>query len=260
MDNTPPNPDSAASGPHSPRNHDLSTDVEPPIRSWCCQTTLPAPHTPGCRFEPREDQPIDYGGTYTLASAPTPRCPSCRIHHPPGSCLRYQPIGETLREVLADADLAVTYARGGTVPIPDNDEPADWAELMKNGPGALCVLPDTEPEPASPIPDEALAIAEAYDGMFATLLGVRTDAIQNAVRAIWLAIVGPRWCHCIGEPHRWNCPMTPIWADTVLAHALDPQRRRYARGGLIGAPLCQGCYTTHPIGAPCADEPREDHQ
>lgn len=125
MANTPPNPDSAASGPHSPRNHDLSLGVEP----------------------------------------------------------------------------------------------ADWAELLKTGPGALWVLPDVEttpPEPAIPIPDWALATAESLDAVVSQLLGAPFDGMTIAIRAHWLATVGPRWCDCPMDPHhRWNCPMTPIWAQTM---------------------------------------------
>lgn len=38
-------------------------DAEPVRRVWCCSTMLGEPHVPGCYYEPREDNPIDYTGT-----------------------------------------------------------------------------------------------------------------------------------------------------------------------------------------------------
>jgi hypothetical protein len=29
-------------------------------RDWCCGTPITGPHIPGCPFEPREDNPVDY--------------------------------------------------------------------------------------------------------------------------------------------------------------------------------------------------------
>ncbi|TDO18130.1 hypothetical protein EV580_1312 [Mycobacterium sp. BK086] len=34
----------------------------PPLRTWCCGTPITDPHTPGCAYEPREDNPVDYTG------------------------------------------------------------------------------------------------------------------------------------------------------------------------------------------------------
>ncbi|WP_229481645.1 hypothetical protein [Mycolicibacterium mageritense] len=37
-------------------------------RDWCCGTPITDPHTPGCAFEPREDNPIDYTGPARVAT------------------------------------------------------------------------------------------------------------------------------------------------------------------------------------------------
>ena len=111
---------------------------------------------------------------------------------------------------------------------PENTQPGvdaepDWAAALKNGAGRLMVIPDPgPPEPAIPLPAEALEIVRQWDGIWTSLLGITWDVIESATRACWLALVGPRWCHCIGEPHCWYCPMTPIWADTVEALNLRP--------------------------------------
>lgn len=88
-------------------------------------------------------------------------------------------------------------------------------------PAAPWALPD-EPdisawlEPAIPIPDEDLEVAHSWDQVLTSLLDTPTQIMQAAIRAHWLAAVGPRWCDCPHEPHhRWNCRMTPIWAQTI---------------------------------------------
>lgn len=43
------------------------------IREWCCQTPMDGPHTPGCAFEPRPDQPIDYMGPSVVVESPSKR-------------------------------------------------------------------------------------------------------------------------------------------------------------------------------------------
>lgn len=40
----------------------VPTPTTEPRRDWCCGTPMTKPHTPGCSFEPREDNPIDYSG------------------------------------------------------------------------------------------------------------------------------------------------------------------------------------------------------
>lgn len=37
------------------------------IRVWCCGTSITGPHVAGCMFEPRPDNPIDYGGPAVIA-------------------------------------------------------------------------------------------------------------------------------------------------------------------------------------------------
>ncbi|MCG7592414.1 hypothetical protein [Mycobacterium sp. PSTR-4-N] len=123
----------------------------------------------------------------------------------------------------------------------------------------------TTTEPAIPVPAEILATAEAWDHMWTQLLGgIPFDCMTDTVRAFWLATVGPRWCDCPCDPHhRWNCPMTPLWAQTMCDLDLNPwtvMRPAYARGGLIGAPLCHLCLAHHTLGSPCAEQHREDHR
>lgn len=97
----------------------------------------------------------------------------------------------------------------------------DWADAMAAGPGAIWTVPDyawtaEPPEPAIPVPAEALEIARGWDELWTSMLCVPMDLMQAAVRAYWLAIVGPRTCDCPMDPHhRWNCPMTPLWAQTI---------------------------------------------
>ncbi|MEW5810288.1 MAG: hypothetical protein AB1925_12625 [Actinomycetota bacterium] len=169
-DITPPDPETTASGPHSPeKRHPVAGSAV--HRTWCCNTPVNHPHVPGCNFEPREDEPIDYTGPVAGAA--------------------------------------------WHLPIPGD---IDWKAALAAGPGALWAIPHVEPrpsEPAIPVPPEVLAIAADWDSMFATLLGMPCGAMADAVRAWWLAFVGPRWCHCVGEPHCWYCPMTPIWAETI---------------------------------------------
>ncbi|QDF19779.1 hypothetical protein QEH38_gp47 [Mycobacterium phage LilSpotty] len=40
----------------------VPTPTTEPRRDWCCGTPMTKPHTPGCSFEPREDNAIDYSG------------------------------------------------------------------------------------------------------------------------------------------------------------------------------------------------------
>ncbi len=37
------------------------------LREWCCGTPITAPHEPGCSYEPRPDNPIDYTGPAEVA-------------------------------------------------------------------------------------------------------------------------------------------------------------------------------------------------
>lgn len=103
--------------------------------------------------------------------------------------------------------------------LPLGDD-VDWDAALATGPGRLFVLPDVEIEPAEPaipVPDEVLATAQAFDAMWTQLLGgTPFDGMTAAIRAYWLAAVGPRWCDCPMDPHhRWNCPMTPTWVQTI---------------------------------------------
>lgn len=108
--------------------------------------------------------------------------------------------------------------------MPDTE---DWRDRLGTSPGALWILPDFEwrpdpPEPAIPVPADLLELADAVDGMYASLLGIQTGAWATLVRQVWLAHVGPRWCNCPHNHHRWNCPMTPIWAQTIQDLDLNP--------------------------------------
>jgi hypothetical protein len=53
-----------------------------PVRTWCCNTPADGPHREGCDFEPREDNPVDYGGPFILGCPHTDldddgRCLAC---------------------------------------------------------------------------------------------------------------------------------------------------------------------------------------
>lgn len=39
-------------------------------RSWCCGTQITQPHVPGCIYEPRPDNPIDYAGPVIVKPTP----------------------------------------------------------------------------------------------------------------------------------------------------------------------------------------------
>ncbi|AOT25159.1 hypothetical protein PBI_TERROR_48 [Mycobacterium phage Terror] len=56
------------------RAGNVSTPESEPRRDWCCGTPVTKPHTPGCSFEPREDNPVDYNGPATVLRKP-PRLP-----------------------------------------------------------------------------------------------------------------------------------------------------------------------------------------
>lgn len=43
-------------------NGNVPTPTTEPRRDWCCGTPMTKPHTPGCSYEPREDNPVDYTG------------------------------------------------------------------------------------------------------------------------------------------------------------------------------------------------------
>jgi hypothetical protein len=38
-------------------------------RDWCCGTPLSEPHTPGCSFEPREDNAVNYDGKFVVGDS-----------------------------------------------------------------------------------------------------------------------------------------------------------------------------------------------
>jgi hypothetical protein len=42
----------------------------PALREWCCRTPITGPHTPGCDYEPRPDNPLDYTGPALIAEMP----------------------------------------------------------------------------------------------------------------------------------------------------------------------------------------------
>ncbi|QEA10841.1 hypothetical protein [Mycobacterium phage Weirdo19] len=41
-------------------------------REWCCNTPISGPHRPGCQFEPRADEPVDYTGPVEVAEPAGP--------------------------------------------------------------------------------------------------------------------------------------------------------------------------------------------
>lgn len=40
----------------------VAATPDEPVREWCCKTPLSEPHVPGCSYEPRPDNLIDYSG------------------------------------------------------------------------------------------------------------------------------------------------------------------------------------------------------
>lgn len=69
-------------------------------RRLCCPSDLSGPHVAGCAFEPREDNPIDYGGPVVVA--PAGGCPACAA----GSCTLHPPFSIGHRVQLLRGDQA----------------------------------------------------------------------------------------------------------------------------------------------------------
>lgn len=67
------------------------------------------------------------------------------------------------------------------------------------------------------------AYAQAFDAL---LIPGRGDVLRDAWRDIktWLL---PPLCDCPMDPyhdpyHRWNCPLTPLWAQTIRDLDVNP--------------------------------------
>lgn len=61
-------------------------------------------------------------------------------------------------------------------------------------------------------------IAQTYDAAFGGIFGIGIG-IGDAFRAAWAelrTLIEQRLCDCPRDPHHhWNCPATPIWAQTI---------------------------------------------
>lgn len=159
----------------------LATDVPMrPFRTWCCNTPATGPHAHWCPFRATEDNPIDYAGPVVTL--------------PPA------------------ADV-------------------DWSAALASVPGRLWTIP--EPNHVTVIPagmrlsEQQLAAADtaveetakAYDDAFGWIFG---NVLGDAFRAAWTLIrpqLEQRLCDCPRDSHdshhRWNCPATPVWAQTI---------------------------------------------
>lgn len=237
-DITPPDPVSSVSGDLGPSNPHQDPSPEPPgwqelgvqppewrhLRTWCCQTPIDGPHTPGCPFEPREDNAPDYAGpAYVDETCPNDdlRC-SCAFgkghrRREQGQALRrrMQPVSETLRDVLADADLTITYQRpdersahlGPYTALPFDDEPPDWNFGTK--PGALWTLPDFTwtadnrvlIDPNTLTLDQRIAAARAAGIDFA--IEAAKAACADLCALIGLGDTGDTWAAARAAGQRW---------------------------------------------------------
>jgi hypothetical protein len=70
---------------------------------------------------------------------------------------------------------------------------------------------------------EHLALADAYMESYAQAYDAILPPLGDALRHTW-ALIRPRpTCDCPTDPHhRWNCPMTPLWADTIRELDTNP--------------------------------------
>lgn len=60
-------------------------------------------------------------------------------------------------------------------------------------------------------------VCEALSGILKdAALTLTVDALNNP---LWAHRAG---CDCTGMHHRWNCPMTPIWAQTMRDLDINP--------------------------------------
>lgn len=68
---------------------------------------------------------------------------------------------------------------------------------------------------------EMEALAAACDDAFGGLLGL--SVLGDAFRAAWQQIRPRPTCDCPLDPHhRWNCPLTPLWAQTMRDRDTNP--------------------------------------
>ncbi|MCV7354470.1 hypothetical protein [Mycolicibacterium fluoranthenivorans] len=66
------------------------------------------------------------------------------------------------------------------------------------------------------VPAEALAVGDAYIEEHAAVCDSIFPGLGGFLRDIWRAIRPSPSCDCPLDPyHRWNCALTPIWAQTI---------------------------------------------
>ena len=66
------------------------------------------------------------------------------------------------------------------------------------------------------VPVEALIVGDAYIAAHAELYDSIIAGLGDALRCAWEAIRPKPLCDCPMDPyHRWNCALTPIWAQTI---------------------------------------------
>ena len=91
------------------------------------------------------------------------------------------------------------------------------------------MIPTTELRWPTEAPIELLLAADtqielyatAYDDLFSGLAGL--SVLGDAVRAAWYSIRPRPTCDCPMDPHhRWNCELTPVWAQLMRESDFNP--------------------------------------
>jgi DNA-directed RNA polymerase subunit RPC12/RpoP len=72
-------------------------------------------------------------------------------------------------------------------------------------------------------PPEVLAHADAYIEASAEAYDSILPGLGDALRAVWADVRPAPSCDCPMDPyHRWNCALTPIWAQTMRDLDINP--------------------------------------
>ncbi len=116
----------------------VPTPASEPRREWCCGTPITKPHTPGCSYEPREDNAPDYGALLGVGKPPRlpgePKSPLLAESDPPVALhpddVRPFAIGERVRVTDRMSD---HHDRIGTVI--DTDLDGDIGVELEADPG-----------------------------------------------------------------------------------------------------------------------------
>lgn len=125
----------------------------------------------------------------------------------------------------------MSHPEDPTVFVPPVPDDIDWKTALANGPGLLWALPEhPEVEHLPKLTEVELAIVDhAVDAYTATLPNILGIDWAGAFRAAWTELrplLEQRLCDCPRDPyHRWNCPATPIWAQTIRDLDTNPGTR-----------------------------------